>query len=249
MSKPLLTISSLNISYGRTPVLRDVDIQVNQGEVVCIVGQNGAGKSTSLNAVAGIITPHVNSGNIHLGDAPLLGRTPEDIARMGVSMVPEGRHVFADMTVVENLKIGTFMRSDRRSVQEETEEIFALFPRLYERRNSAAGHLSGGEQQMLVIGRAVLSGAHLLMIDEPSLGLAPVVTENVYKALLKLRDTRGLTLLINEQSTNRVLAYADRIYVLRGGQVRLSGSPQQLMDADTMRKAYFGLGENTGDIK
>lgn len=241
MSKSMLEIASLSVSYGRTPALRHLDLHVERGEVVCIVGQNGAGKSTTLNAVAGGVAARMGSGRITLDGISLLGKPPEAIARMGVSMVPEGRHVFADMSVVENLKVGTYMRGDRHQVQREMDTVFELFPRLHERRHSAAGHLSGGEQQMLVIGRAVLTGARLLLIDEPSLGLAPLVIDNVYRALLKLRDSRGLTLLINEQSTNRVLRYADRIYVLRGGVVRMTGAPEQLQDGDAVREAYFGL--------
>lgn len=241
MTTPLLEIAALSVRYGGTPALRALDLHVNRGEVVCIVGQNGAGKSTTMNAVAGALSARQASGRISLAGVSLLGKTPESIARMGVSMVPEGRHVFADMNVVENLKVGTFMRKDRTQVQREMDTIFELFPRLAERRNSAAGHLSGGEQQMLVIGRAVLTGAQLLLIDEPSLGLAPLVTENVYRALLQLRDSRGLTLLINEQSTHRVLRYADRVYVLRGGVVRMTGGPDQLQDGDAVREAYFGL--------
>lgn len=243
MSAPMLSIDSLSVSYGRTPALRKLNLHVHRGEVVCIVGQNGAGKSTTLNAVAGSMAGRLGSGQITLDGVALLGKSPETIARMGVSMVPEGRHVFPDMSVVENLKVGTYMRGDSQQALREMETIFELFPRLHERRNSAAGHLSGGEQQMLVIGRAVLTGAQLLMIDEPSLGLAPLVTENVYRALLQLRNKRGLTLLINEQSTNRVLRYADRIYVLRAGVVRMSGAPGQLHDAEAVREAYFGVSQ------
>ncbi|RJG02627.1 ABC transporter ATP-binding protein [Noviherbaspirillum sedimenti] len=241
MSRRILEVQSLSVSYGKTPALRGLNLHVDQGEVVCIVGQNGAGKSTTMNAVAGSLSGRRESGSISLNGIPLQGKSPEAIARLGISMVPEGRHVFPEMSVLENLKVGTYMRPNRNRVAQELDTIFQLFPRLYERRHSAAGNLSGGEQQMLVIGRAVLTDAKLLLIDEPSLGLAPRVTEDVYRALLKLRETKGLTLLINEQSTNRVLRYADRIYVLRGGEVRLTGTPDRLRDGDTIREAYFGL--------
>lgn len=243
--KTLLEVKGLNASYGSTPALRDVSITVSQGEIVCIVGQNGAGKSTTLNAVAGGLSPRAITGSIQFDGKEIMGMAPERIARAGINLVPEGRHAFREMTVTENLRIGSFIRADRWKANREIEGIFELFPRLYERRNHPAGLLSGGEQQMLVIGRSVMTDARLMMIDEPSLGLAPKIIEQVYEALLKLRKERGLTLLINEQSSNRVLKYADRFYVLRGGQLRLEGKVSDLKSPDEIRQAYFGVSDST----
>lgn len=239
-----LEVNGLHASYGTTPALRNASLRVGQGELVCIVGQNGAGKSTLLNAVAGGLSPRGLQGSVMLNGQEIIGMSPERIARMGVSLVPEGRHVFGDMTVLENLRIGAFARHDRGLVMREIDEVFGLFPRLYERRNQPSGLLSGGEQQMLVIGRGVMTNAQLLLIDEPSLGLAPKVIEDVYTSLVKLQKERGLTLLINEQSSNRVLRYADRFYVLRAGQIRLQGKPSDLSDPQQIREAYFGVTEN-----
>ncbi|WP_397473616.1 ABC transporter ATP-binding protein [Pusillimonas sp.] len=241
MSKLLLSIRQLSVNYGATPALQKVDLTVLEGEVACIVGQNGAGKSTLLSAIAGALPANICQGRIEYRGAPLLGRKAEDIARLGISFVPEGRHVFSDMTVHENLLIGTYMRSDRKTVKQEVEMVLDLFPRLRERLHFHAGLLSGGEQQMLVIGRSVLTNVKCMLIDEPSLGLAPRVIGDVYRVLLALREKRGLTLLINEQSSNRVMKYADTIHVLRGGRMRLSSSAQSLSDGVAVKAAYFGL--------
>lgn len=241
MSNCLLRISQLSVNYGATPALKDVGLSVREGEVACVVGQNGAGKSTLLAAVAGALSTQGCQGQIEYQGSSLLGKKAEDIARMGISLVPEGRHVFSDMTVKENLLIGTYMRRDRQNVKREIETVLELFPRLRERLSFAAGLLSGGEQQMLVIGRSVLTNTRLMLIDEPSLGLAPLVIDNVYQALLALRERRGLTLLVNEQSSNRVMKYADTIHVLRGGRKRLTSTVQEIGDGETLKAAYFGL--------
>lgn len=241
MSAPLLSVDSLSVRYGSTPALHSVSFDVRQGEVACIVGQNGAGKSTALGAIAGALARSACQGNIRFDGQQILGRKPEDIARLGVSLIPEGRHVFADMTVMDNLLIGTYMRRDRSQIKQEIEVVFELFPRLRERSSFTAGLLSGGEQQMLVIGRSVLTNTRCMLIDEPSLGLAPRVVDNVYQALLRLRETRGLTLLINEQSSNRVLKYADTIHVLRGGRKQLTAPAAELSDGTALRTAYFGI--------
>ncbi|NYT56887.1 ABC transporter ATP-binding protein [Eoetvoesia caeni] len=237
----MLRISSLSVNYGATPALQDIDLVVRQGEVACVVGQNGAGKSSLLSAVAGALPNQACQGQVEYQGKSILGRKAEDIARMGISLVPEGRHVFSDMTVKENLLIGTYMRRDRRNVKQEIETVLELFPRLRERLAFPAGLLSGGEQQMLVIGRSVLTNTKFMLIDEPSLGLAPLVIDNVYQALLALRNERGLTLLINEQSSNRVMKYADTIHVLRGGRKRLTTTVQEVGNGETLKAAYFGL--------
>jgi len=235
----LLEIDTLGVRYGDLVALRDVSLSVAAGEVVCIIGPNGAGKSTTLAAVAGGVAPH--TGDIRIAGTSILGRQPEQIARLGLSLVPEGRHVFGMLTVEENLKIGGYLRADRAAAKSDLERMLTLFPRLAERLRMPAGRLSGGEQQMLVVARAVMTRPRLLLVDEPSLGLAPKIVDQIYEILLDLRRRENLTLLINEQSSNRILKHADRIYVLRGGRIRLEGSAAALQDGEAIHKAYFGF--------
>ena len=237
----MLEIDNIHVNYGRLQALRGVSITVAEGEVVCLVGPNGAGKSTTLAAIAGGVTPH--AGSIKLQGRSLVGLPPEAITRLGVSLVPEGRHVFATLTVAENLRIGGFQRRDRGGAAADFERMLGHFPRLRERLQQPAGQLSGGEQQMLVIGRALMTRPRLVMVDEPSLGLAPMIVDQVYEILLSLRRSDGLTLLINEQSSKRVLQFADRIYVLRGGRIQLHDRASNLQDGKAIMEAYFGFGE------
>jgi branched-chain amino acid transport system ATP-binding protein len=235
----LLEIDRINVRYGNLVALRDVSVTVAEGEVVCIIGPNGAGKSTTLAAVAGGVTPF--SGDIRLAGQSILGQQPEQIARLGLSLVPEGRHVFGTLTVEENLKIGGFVQAERSAAKADLERMLTLFPRLAERRHMPAGRLSGGEQQMLVVARAVMTRPRLLLVDEPSLGLAPRIVDQIYEMLLDLRKRANLTLLINEQSSNRILKHADRIYVLRGARIQLEGTAAELQDGEAIRSAYFGF--------
>jgi branched-chain amino acid transport system ATP-binding protein len=244
-SKParlMLEVEDLHVSYGRLVALRGVSLHVEEGEVVCIVGPNGAGKSTTLAAIAGGVRPQV--GGIRLGGHSLIGQVPEMISRLGVSLVPEGRRVFATLSVEENLRIGSYQRRDRANVQADYERLLELFPRLRERLQQPAGRLSGGEQQMLVICRALMTRPRLILIDEPSLGLAPMIVDQVYDVLLDIRRQRGLTLLINEQSSERVLKVADRLYVLRNGRIRLHGRAADLSDGKAIMSAYFGFDDH-----
>ncbi len=236
----MLEVDNIFVNYGRLQALRGVSISVKEGEVVCLVGPNGAGKSTTLGAIAGGVAPH--AGSIKLQGRELTGQPAESIARLGVSLVPEGRHVFATLTVAENLRIGGFQRRDRNATSADFERILTHFPRLRERLQQPAGQLSGGEQQMLVIGRALMTRPRLVMVDEPSLGLAPKIVDQVYEILLALRQSEGLTLLINEQSSKRVLQFADRIYVLRGGRIQLHDHASNLQDGKAIMEAYFGFG-------
>jgi len=237
----MLEIADIYVSYGRLRALKGVSLRVEPGEIVCLIGPNGAGKSTTLAAVAGGVTP--TRGHITWEGRELAGMRAEQIARLGVSLVPEGRHVFGTLTVAENLRIGTFMRPDRSAVAAEIERVLEMFPRLRERIGSPAGRLSGGEQQMLVIARALLTKPRLLMVDEPSLGLAPKIVDQVYEILLAARRQAGLTLLINEQSSHRILKYADWIYVIRTGHIRLHGTAAELADGEAIKRAYFGFGD------
>ncbi len=240
----MLTIEDIHVSYGRLRALKGISLTVDKGEVVCLIGPNGAGKSTTLAAVAGGVAP--TRGRITLEGQNLAGIRPEHIARMGVSLVPEGRHVFGALTVAENLRVGTYMRADRGAISSDYDRVLGMFPRLQERIGSPAGRLSGGEQQMLVIARALLTKPRLLLVDEPSLGLAPRIVDQVYEILLAARQSEGLTLLINEQSSHRILKHADRIYVIRSGHIHLHDRAANLQDGEAIKRAYFGFGEAAG---
>ena len=235
----LLEVADLHVHYGRLAALRGVSLRVDEGEIVCIVGPNGAGKSTTLLAISGVLVP--TSGTITFDSKTINGLSPEVIAKLGISQVPEGRHVFTTLNVEENLRIGTAMRTDKAAIERDYRRVLELFPVLAERRRQSAGKLSGGEQQMLVIGRALLTKARIMTIDEPSLGLAPNLINRVYDVLLELREREGLTLLVVEQSSERALKSADRIYVLRNGEVQLEGDAKDLRDGEKVHQAYFGF--------
>jgi branched-chain amino acid transport system ATP-binding protein len=235
----MLEVEDIHVNYGRLVALRGVSVNVGEGEIVCIIGPNGAGKSTMLAAVAGGVP--LQSGTVRLAGQTISGMVPEAISRLGVSLVPEGRHVFGTLSVAENLRIGTFQRRDRANVNKDFERILEHFPQLRERLNQPGGRLSGGEQQMLVIARALLTRPRLVLVDEPSLGLAPRIIDQVYEILIDLRRRDGLTLLINEQSSDRVLKFADRIYVLRDGRVQLHDQAANLRGGQAIMSAYFGF--------
>lgn len=238
----MLVVEDIHVNYGRLTALRGVSLKVEEGEIVCVVGPNGAGKSTTLAAIAGGLKPY--QGTIRFDGTSLVGRAPEAISRLGVSLVPEGRHVFATLSVEENLRVGTYQRRDRNSVGRDLELMLELFPRLRERLQQPAGRLSGGEQQMLVICRALMTKPKLILIDEPSLGLAPKIVDQVYEVLLDMCRRERVTLLINEQSSERVVKFADRIYVLRNGAIRLHGRAADLRDGRAIMGAYFGFEEH-----
>lgn len=238
----MLSVDNITARYGRLTALRGVSVRISEGETLFVTGPNGAGKSTLLKAIAGVVTPQ--SGSIDFLGTAIAGRRPEDIARMGFSMVPEGRDVFGALTIEENLRVGTGIRADKDQVARDLEQMYSVFPILRERRNHHAGALSGGQQQMLVIARALMAGPKLIAIDEPSLGLAPKVIDDVYATLVKLRDSRGLTLLIVEQSATRARLTGGRMILMRSGEVALEGDARELADSDALRRAYFGYGEN-----
>jgi branched-chain amino acid transport system ATP-binding protein len=238
IAQPLLEVTGLHVRYGELVALRDVSLTVAEGEVVCIIGPNGAGKSTLLAAVVGGVTP--DKGTIRF-QGHKFGQPAG--ARLGLSLVPEGRHIFGTLTVEENLLIGASRRGDRRAIGQDLDRVFGYFGPLRQRRAFPAGRLSGGEQQMLAIGRALMTRAPMILVDEPSLGLAPKIIDQIYKILLDLRVREKLTLLINEQSSHRILKHADRIYVLRAGQIRLKGTAEELADGHAIKEAYFGFHE------
>jgi branched-chain amino acid transport system ATP-binding protein len=243
----MLEVVNLHVHYGRIQAARGISLNVTAGEMVCVIGPNGAGKSTTLTTIAGATSP--SSGEIRLSGASLVGQPPESIARLGVSLIPEGRHVFTQLTVKENMFIGTAMLRDRRALQTDFELMLEHFPFLQSRLSTLGGKLSGGEQQQLVIARALMTRPKIILIDEPSLGLAPLMIDRVYEILLALKKA-GTTLLVVEQSAHRALENADRIYVLRGGRVQFHGKASELTEA-TLEKAYFGFNvdsEMAGDV-
>lgn len=238
----LLKVDNITVRYGRLTALRGASLTVDEGETLFITGPNGAGKSTLLKAIAGVVP--VAEGAITLDGKMISGGTPEDTARLGFSMVPEGRHVFGSLTIEENLMLGAGMRKDRARAGQDLAAVYDVFPMLRERKDRPAGVLSGGQQQMLVIGRALMTAPRLIAIDEPSLGLAPKVIDQVYDTLLHLRDTRGLTLVIVEQSSTRAMMTGGRMVLLRSGEIVLEGDARKLSRGDTLKKAYFGYGEH-----
>ncbi len=238
----LLNLVDISVRYGRLTAVRGVSINLKEGEVLFITGPNGAGKSSLLRAIAGV-TP-IAGGHIEFDGAQIAGRTPEDIARLGFSMVPEGREVFGSLTIEENLMVGAGMHSRMPGWKGQTaadlDSVYNTFPILKERRNQQAGLLSGGQQQMLVIGRALMARPRLIAIDEPSLGLAPNITDQVYERLIALQAERKLTLLIVEQSSTRAVMVGGRMILMRSGQVVLDGDARELGNSEAMQAAYFG---------
>ena len=238
-------LSDVTIRYGRLTAVRNVSLSLAEGEILFVTGPNGAGKSSLLRAIAGVTPPA--GGRVDFADHDVTGRAPEDIARLGLSMVPEGREVFGSLTTEENLLVGTGMHAKERNwrarVASALEEVYETFPVLKERRHGQAGLLSGGQQQMLVIGRALMTNPRLVAIDEPSLGLAPNVIDLVYERLIALRAQRALTLLIVEQSSTRAMMAGGRMILMRGGEVLLDGDARAMGQSEAMQAAYFGYGE------
>lgn len=233
-----MAVSDLEVRYGRMAAVRGIKLDVGAGEIVCMVGPNGAGKSTTMLTIAGELTPH--AGTIRFEDKPLTGTSVENVVRRGISLVPEGRRIFGRLTVEENLRLATFIRKNAREAASDLERIMEQFPILQERRHAPAGRLSGGEQQILAIARTLLTKPKLMLVDEPALGLAPMMVQLVHEILTELRS-EGMTLLVVEQSLERALALADRIYVLRDGQVQLTGPTDELRDGEQIEAAYFGF--------
>jgi branched-chain amino acid transport system ATP-binding protein len=242
----LLSLSNVSVRYGRLTAVRGVTFTLAEGEVLFITGPNGAGKSSLLRAIAGVTPPA--GGRIDFAGGDITGQSPEAIARLGLSMVPEGRDVFAGLTVEENLAVGTGMHAGTRGwkarAATELEAVYATFPVLKDRRHGQAGLLSGGQQQMLVIGRALMTTPRLVAIDEPSLGLAPNITDQVYERLIALRAERKLTLLIVEQSSTRAMLVGGRMMLMRGGEIVLDGDARALGQSEALEAAYFGYGEH-----
>ncbi len=232
-----LEIKDLHVSYGGIRALKGVDLTVEEGQIVTLIGANGAGKSTTLRAISGLQKPQ--SGSILYGGEELVGLPAKEIVRRGIIHVPEGRRVFPDMTVAENLKIGAFLRSDKDGIARDMDYVYSLFPRLKERSWQLAGTLSGGEQQMLAVGRALMSRPKVLMMDEPSLGLAPLIVKDIFSIIRRVNED-GITVLLIEQNANAALRIADYGYVLETGTIALTGTGEELLKNESVREAYLG---------
>ncbi|MBI4641658.1 MAG: ABC transporter ATP-binding protein [Candidatus Tectomicrobia bacterium] len=234
----LLELENVHTYYSHIHALKGISLTVGEGEIVTLIGANGAGKSTTLKTISGLLRPH--SGHVRLAGEDLSQYKPHEIVAKGIVQVPEGRRVFAQLTVLENLEMGAFRRSDTKAIQQDIDRAFALFPRLKERRRQVAGTLSGGEQQMLAIGRALMGRPRLLLLDEPSMGLAPVLVDSIFDTIKQLHD-QGTTILLVEQNARMALQIADRGYVLQTGEVVLSDTATNLRANEMVRKAYLGI--------
>jgi len=234
----MLRIRKLNFAYGDLQVLWDVDLDVNAGEIVTVVGANGAGKSTILKNVSRLVRP--TSGSVTLGDVDLGHLQSHQVVEHGIIQVPEGRRIFPEMTVVENLRMGSFVKATRKDRERNMDRVFSLFPRLAERRGQLGGTMSGGEQQMLAIGRGLMGNPKLLLLDEPSLGLSPLLVKNIFE-IIKEINKQGTTILLVEQNVYQSLHISTRAYVLETGRVVLSGTGAELLGNDHVRKAFLGM--------
>ena len=235
MSDVILSIRDLQVHYGGIEAVKGISFDVREGEIVTLIGANGAGKSSTLRSAAGLVRP--SGGSIVFRDENITGRDPTAIVKKGITLVPEGRRIFPDLTVLENLRVGAYLRSD--DLTKDIEWVYSLFPRLRERSWQAGGTLSGGEQQMLAVGRALMSRPKLMMMDEPSLGLAPLIVKDIF-AIIKEINRQGVTILLIEQNANMALKTADSAHVMETGRITLSGTGRELLANDAVRAAYLG---------
>ena len=233
----LLEINNLEVHYGVIHALKGISFEVNEGEIIALIGANGAGKTTTLHTISGIL--QASSGNIIYDGKDITKVQAHKIVNLGISQVPEGRRVFAQLSVLENLKLGEFIRKDKDGIEEDLRNIYERFPRLEERKNQLAGTLSGGEQQMLAMGRALMSRPRIILMDEPSMGLSPIYVSEIFD-IIKSINKDGTTVLLVEQNAKKALSIADRAYVLETGKIALSGDAKNLMNNDTVKKAYLG---------
>ena len=236
MAEPMLSVYNINVWYGAIHAIKDISFNVNEGEIVALIGANGAGKSTTLNTISGLL--HSKTGHIEFMGEPLNHVLSHKVVSKGLALVPEGRRIFLQMSVQENLDMGAFSRRGG-NIDADMERVFEQFPRLKERRKQVAGTLSGGEQQMLAMGRALISHPKLLMLDEPSMGLAPILVGQIFAIIRELHQS-GTTILLVEQNAEMALQVADRAYVLESGKIALSGTGRELAESDSIKKAYLG---------
>jgi branched-chain amino acid transport system ATP-binding protein len=235
----MLELKDVQTAYGNIGVLKDVCLKLSAGEIVTLIGANGAGKTTTLMSISGIVAPR--SGEILFMGRPIQHLSPDRIVSLGISQVPEGRRIFPRLTVRENLEMGAFLREDKSAIKADLDHVFALFPLLAERRNQQGGTLSGGEQQMLAISRALMARPKLLLLDEPSLGLAPLVVKLIFEIIRKINSESGTTIFLVEQNANMALKVAHRGYVMENGRLTLEGTASELLNNEDVRKAYLGM--------
>lgn len=233
----MLEINDIHVYYGAIHAIKGISLTVEEGEIVTLIGANGAGKSTTLRTISGLLTP--KDGSIKFLGEDIAGKPAQDIVKLGISQVPEGRRIFANMTVMENLELGAYTRTDSDGIESDFQMVFERFPRLLERRDQAAGTLSGGEQQMLAMGRALMSRPKLLLLDEPSMGLAPLLIREIFNIIEDINKS-GTTVLLVEQNANMALRTASRAYVLETGRITISGDAKELAASEEIRKAYLG---------
>lgn len=233
----MLELKDVNVHYGAIHALQGININVNQGEIVTLIGANGAGKSTTLKAISGVLKP--TSGEILFEGNDIAKMKPHNLISLGIAHVPEGRRVFSKMSVMENLEMGAYSRKDKEQIKKDYKKIFDIFPRIYERRNQMSGTLSGGEQQMLAMGRALMSKPRLLLLDEPSMGLAPLIVKQIFSIIEDINKS-GTTILLVEQNATMALKVADRAYVIQHGTIEMEGSAEKLLNDESVKNAYLG---------
>ena len=236
-AKVLLKVDDLHVGYGGIQAVKGVSLEVREGELLSLIGSNGAGKTTTMNAITGLLA--LGGGQIELAGRNIAGQGPWDLVQQGLAMVPEGRGVFTRMTIVENLQMGAYIRDDTAAIAQDMERVFTTFPRLQERRDQLAGTLSGGEQQMLAMGRALMSRPKMLLLDEPSMGLSPLMVDKIFEVIRDV-SAQGVTILLVEQNASRALQIADRAYVMESGLITLSGPADDLLHDPKVRAAYLG---------
>lgn len=235
----MLKLKNVNTFYGNIQALRNINIEVGLGEIITLIGANGAGKTTTLMTISGVVPPR--TGEVIYNGEPIHKAKPDKIVKMGISQVPEGRLIFPDLTITENLDMGAFLRDDKDGVKDDMDHVFDLFPILWERRRQLGGNLSGGEQQMLAISRALMARPKLLLLDEPSLGLAPLIIRQIFEIVKKINEESGTTVFLVEQNANLALKTAHRGYVMENGEIILSDTSDKLLANEDIKKAYLGL--------
>ena len=234
----ILEVNDLNVYYGAIHAIKNISFEIKKGEIVTLIGANGAGKTSTLHAVSGLLP--LKSGEVSLNGVNITGMEAHKLVTKGMAHVPEGRRIFTELTVLENLEMGAYTRNDKDGIKEDLEKMFVLFPRLAERKKQLAGTMSGGEQQMLAIARALMSKPTLLLMDEPSMGLAPLIVQEIFRIIKKINEEEGTTILLVEQNANMALSIANRAYVLETGEIVKEGTGQELLKDEDIKKAYLG---------
>ena len=234
----ILEVNDLNVYYGAIHAIKNISFEIKKGEIVTLIGANGAGKTSSLHAISGLLTP--KSGEISLNGLNITNIEAHKLVNLGMAHVPEGRRIFTNLTVLENLEMGAFIRNDKDKIKKDLNNVFDMFPRLAERKKQLAGTISGGEQQMLAIARALMSRPELLLMDEPSMGLAPILVQEIFKTIEKINKENGVTILLVEQNAHMALSIANRAYVLETGKIIMSGNASELANNEEIKKAYLG---------